>query len=379
VSRKKLVAGLGSGVLAGIVIALVLLNVGVPLAQPNPGAETIVFNPIKEIRKNMVTKLRVWKNGELIYEGKDPISNIWLYLIARDLFMVDFNKFDGKLLDVEGEDKHGGLFRMYPTYNYLSIHLGDGSSASVSDYRIGHKLIEYDIPHETDPFIINDNGTHLNVTVTTTYTSDDSYTLSEVGLIAKIYSHYDYKAYVYSYLVAHDVFPSVSINSGDSLTFAWIFVAKYNDPPLTKKFWLVLFDNFLNIPAYRTSISGFRIENGSHNNADHHAKYMLVTDNVEFSSDLTMSNFTYYTFTDPITENEIGYSVGSDSELHITAQKVVGVSVSNVYGVGYVIHTENAQTDQCEDLLLAYWYFGSPRNVNADDVLRVEIAIDFNA
>jgi len=214
--RRKLFAGLGSGLVAGIVIALVLLNVGAPAAQPQPSelGASMGVKLVIEIHRADGTTEKYVKEGDLILEN-----------FAKTLVTMFSGKNDpdneDKKTEVSGttiEDVSIGT-GMFGCSG--AIRLGNGSitSPSLTDYKLANEIVKFCV-EDAD---ITVNGNNMTVDVFGSYTFDAAATITEVGL-----SYYDYSSTSdpalllgdgYNVLVFHDVLSSpINVNSGDGIT-----------------------------------------------------------------------------------------------------------------------------------------------------------------
>lgn len=234
-SRKKLVTSLGSGLVAGIIATLVLLNVGTPVAWPR--TEASVFYPVKEIKSGMMVALRVYKNDVLVVEKVgDPITDTWINAVASTFFQLyrqgmTFTYTDGSTAGWVYIDAYRNDYR---TKGVLAIGT-DSYPASTSDTKLYGLFMFQEL--DGSNYIIQDNSGWINVTVSHTFIANQSVNIAEAGLELK-----DGRGkYI---LICRDSFTAISLNVDDGLTIEYDFSIK-KDPPFTEYFWGVIINEFL--------------------------------------------------------------------------------------------------------------------------------------
>jgi len=205
----------------------------------------------------MKVRLRIYKNGELVYEDpNDPISIQWLKLVANVLFgcyymgcaqtWYDTNHNEYQFIDTEA---HG--INPIP-----ALAVGTGTTASPSDYKLVNQVTIAQL--NSNNVIVSDTGTSYNIKYRYTFDFSASYTISETGLLLYVLVvPQRTKVYV---LVAHDTFPGVSVAPGDTLSIEYEIVLNYNNPPFTRGFWNLLADYLLGLRGAGTPLSSYRMD-----------------------------------------------------------------------------------------------------------------------
>ena len=100
------------------------------------------------------------------------------------------------------------------------IYIGSGTGApSPSDYKLQSTIKSKVIGSHG----LSKSDTNLNITVSTTFTFDSSYTITEAGLSVEVY-HGDTESS--QVLIARDTFAAIEVSPGDVLTVTYTF--KFN-------------------------------------------------------------------------------------------------------------------------------------------------------
>ena len=367
--NKKYVVVLGAVLVVLVVAAFVVQGYA---SLVGGGGLTVSFDPVKAVRRGVSVELRVWKNHKLVYEGRDPINDNWLKMVVSGVFGFGTRN---PLYPYDISDAKTEHISVYQPLN-LIVYLGDGTSVSTSDNTLpGSNVFSYTIGTSQDPFIIKDNGTAYNVTIVTTYTADSSKTLSDAGLV--IYYKADSNWYEKT-LIVDDSFTSVSLNQGDEISVAWVFIIKYSDPPLVKGFWQLLIEDFLCSEAYGHDMftTGSNPDAQWNINRKGFASLFLgyVTKDITFNSSLIYEDLQNdMVMSDEVLGNEMSASVGSE-EVSVWVSRPVGKSVDSCYGLAYIVRDANSHY-----YLIAYWHFSTVKSLAPDDVVKVHLDIKFNA
>ena len=213
-SRKRFVA-LGSGIVAVIAVALVVLNVGTPagmIAGPHDG--------------NMRASVGV----KLVLEVHRADGETQTYVKEGDLVLLNFAHLLVKLAigndDPEGEDDVtytdgtvGQLVWSANTAN-ATIYLGNATTVSpaISDYKLVNPVVSF--PIQNADILVN--GNNMTVDIYGSYVVSSAINVTEIGLA--FINYYDSNKPA---LMFHDALPTpVQLNAGDSITVHYyIFIS----------------------------------------------------------------------------------------------------------------------------------------------------------
>jgi len=211
------------------------------------------------LNKSMKVRLRIYKNGELVYEDpNDPISIQWLKLVANVLFGCYYMGCAQTWYDVDG-NAHQFIDTEYGGTNPIpALAVGTGTTTSPSDYKLVNQVAIAQL--NSNNVIVSDTGTSYNIKYRYTFDFSASYTISEAGLLLYVdVNLLGGRTNVYV-LVAHDTFPGVSVAPGDTLSIEYEIVLDYSSPPFTRRFWQFLADYLLGLRGVGAPLSSYRMD-----------------------------------------------------------------------------------------------------------------------
>jgi len=381
---RRLVLGVLGGVVASVLIALVVLNVCVPLAvahNNDGGLKSYLVGLKDEVRNHVSVTLEVYKNSELVRRKVgDPISDQWLNLVANYLLGME------AYLDISWKTEDGNVRSAWGTESYEGnpvpkLAIGTGSTAYTTDYALANKVMEVTL--DSSYISVTDTGSVFNVTFTYTFIVDSTYNIGEAGLFIKNkYLTSDY-GWV---LIAHDTFTPVSLQANDGITIKYSFIINYSSPPFLKTFWELLIDYFMGLkgagcPVGATCLDfGYDYYDGWNkcDSAREKLYFAYALNDVAWSSTLNPTP----SVTDKWSLRKIATLVcsGQKISLDVIAIQDNALNTYTVYGLMFYLYSDtNTGTGKSTSYIaIAYIKFDSPINVDCTTFFDVNLTITFN-
>jgi hypothetical protein len=220
--NKYVLSGLG-GLAAGILIALIVMNVAVPttIASDNPTVGVVLVIDVYDKYGNL--KQHYVKEGDLLLKNWIALQQYWFERNADADTGVYVIATGGATKDYDYFCQTGGA----SPYKAV-ILLGNGTTAPVvDDYTLNSEVANFEISGVSITF----SGNDMNLSITGSWVSDASYNISEIGLKIKI-SHNlpgDSGHTEYWVLVFRDVLATtIQLQSGDTISITYTLV--YDNP-----------------------------------------------------------------------------------------------------------------------------------------------------
>ena len=340
------------------------------------------------------------------HKENDPISIQWYRMVANMMFgfirsgaltWYDTGYNERTWVDTELVDHKGSNTASY--FNPKAyISLGDGSGTpSLYDYKMFSEVTK-DVPEMT----VTDDSANSQyiVTYTKTFTIQQDFTLTEVGLLL----YFDVAGvgattYVYL-LVAHDsVSPSIDLVDGDSVSITYQLTIPYNpDGPFTRWFYNALINYWLGYKGSTGSALTLKAESGNTGGIDTSGDYDLyyssddpdVVDGeviyIELGDGSSTASpfFEIYTLGNrlqrkPTTDTQAIAEVNETSSFQVHyIVSFTFTSSASITEIGISYYTDrNAGGGATADYFLwLYWSLPSAIDVGANDGLRVEVTIE---
>ena len=328
------------------------------------------------------------------HKENDPISIQWYRMVANMMFgfirsgaltWYDIGYNERKWVDT-------GSYGINPK---AYIALGNGSGTpSLYDYKLFSEVTK-DIPSMS----VQDDASNQQyiVTYTKTFTVQQDFTLTEVGLLLYLDTNAGgEKTYVYL-LVAHDTLnTTISLVSGDSVSVTYQLTIPYNtNGPFTRWFYNALINYWLGYKGTTGSALTLKAESGNtggidtaeddHYNVWHddvNGEYLYIE--IGSGSSTASPLFETYTLANmlqrkPTTDSQAIAEVNETSsfKLHyiLSFSFTSSASISEI-GVSYYTDRREGDEDIADYYLWLYWSLPSAIDVGANDGLRVEVTIE---
>jgi hypothetical protein len=348
--------------------------------------------PLEASFKNNVLIKVFRKNGEIetYFKKDDPwvlnlpklIMNILLggfYGGTSSAFTFEDGS-TGTMIDTEGDGTN-------PTF---LIGIGNGTAAfSVTDYRLSNKITLISVPSTAVAF--SDNGTCYNLNATASYTASSTKNITETGLFIVVDKAYSGVTNVNLMLARNKLASNITLNSGDTISIAYVLYFPYGKP-FTKQFYGLMLNYFFGLRAYGKQIS-FTTTSGTSTPYDdmwldaagprdaaqenlyfvlgsastiwNYTVYNLRTQ-IAISASPTPFTFSYNS-THAILKNSVTYSFSSSA----TVQEV-GFLIKSID-----INWDTSSTDAytLRDVLVMYFNLTSPINIPAGGTFKFNCTI----
>jgi len=399
-------------------IILIIIVMGYAVARINTGIQDntvrlkILFGRessepgVASLKITASYSLKVYRDGELIAERhkeNDPISIQWYRMVADMMFgfirsgaLTWYDTGYGERNWVDTEIIYECGHACYEFSNPKAyIALGDGSGTpSLHDYKLFSEVTK-DVPEMT----VTDDSANSQyiVTYTKTFTIQQDFTLTEVGLLLYFDANSgDSKTMVYL-LVAHDsVSPSIDLVTGDSVSITYQLTIPYNpDGPFTRWFYNALINYWLGYKGTTGSALTLKAESGNtggiDTGVDYGGDYVENKVNGEYiyieigdGSSTASPFFEIYTLGNrlqrkPTTDSQAIAEINETGsfQMHYILSFTFTSSAS-ITEIGVSYYTDRvAGTNYAGDYYLwLYWSLPSAIDVNANDGLRVEVTIE---
>ena len=193
---KKAILGLGSGIVAGILVVLVVLNVATPVVQNHT---TIGVKLVVEVHRTNGETERYVKEGDLILKN---FANIIIALVSPTSDTEDDKKYVDESGALRGLDNTGGN-------GYICIGTGT-TPASLNDYKLENQVVCFAV-QDGD---ISINGSDIIVDIFASWTTDTAYNITEVGLKTKGLYNDAYPAFIMRDVLTEPI----QLSAGDGIT-----------------------------------------------------------------------------------------------------------------------------------------------------------------
>jgi hypothetical protein len=346
--------------------------------------------PLEASFKNNVLIKVFRKNGEIeTYFKKDDPWVLNLPKLIMDILLGGcyggtssaFTFEDGTtgtMIDTEG----GGT---NPT---LLIGIGNGAAAfSVTDYRLSNKITLISVP--STAVAISDNGTCYNLNATASYTASSLTNITETGLFIVVdkATATSTTTNVNLMLARNKLASNITLNSGDTISIAYVLYFPYGKP-FTKQFFGLMLNYFFGLMAYGKQIS-FTTTDGTSTPYDDMANDAGSTyDNVKENLYLVLGNAsTIWNYTVYKLKTQIATSASpipftfSYNSTHAILKNPATYSFSSsakVQEVGFLIKSIDINTDgtySAKDVLVMYFNLTSPINIPAGGTFKFNCTI----
>jgi len=339
----------------------------------------------------------VERDGRVIaerYKENDPISIQWYRMVADMMF--GFIRSGALTWYDTGYNSRTWVDTGYGGISPKAyIALGNGSGTpSLYDYKLFSEVTK-----AVSSMSVQDDATNQQyiVTYTKTFTIQQDFTLTEVGLLLylDVYEYYD-KTYAYL-LVAHDsVSPSIDLVDGDSVSITYQLTIPYNtNGPFTRWFYNALINYWLGYKGTTGSSLTLKAEGGNTGAIDTavddryaseangvNGEYLYIE--IGSGSSTASPLFETYTLANmlqrlPTTDEQCIAEVNETSSFQIhyilSFSFTSSASISEI-GVSYYTDCNEGESHTADYYLWLYWSLPSPVNVDAGNGLRVEVTIE---
>ena len=211
-SRKRFVA-LGSGIVAVIAVALVVLNVGTPAGM--------VAGPHDSMRTSLGVKLVIQvhhadgSTQTYVKEGDLVMKNFANLLINMMIMGTQDPDGDYTFVNTAGSSTYAVDFNEGTT---AVIAIGNGTTTpTLNDYNLSSEVVSF--PVQDADIIIN--GNNMTIDIFGSYVVNNAVNVTEVGLATLLTN-------AGRVLLFHDVLPSpIQLNAGDGITIHY-YINIYN-------------------------------------------------------------------------------------------------------------------------------------------------------
>jgi len=285
---------------------------------------------------------------------------------------------DGQVKTQVETEYAGSYSDIYP---YMAIGIGTGSAApSFYDVDLSNLIALIDVA--AAGVSVTDNGTHIIASYTVSYSASSAVTVQEVGLYWKA-ADYSTNTYRY-YLFARDVLSqSISLLANDVLAVTYTVAFKYNQPPMTYNFAVLMFNYLFGLKYYGKALTFTTTDGTGSNTVDYgtggmpgYAKVrfgsgspsytpkisnvrsaLATTDSVQVDARSNSTHF-YFTLT-------VGYPFTS------------AVTVSEAALIIDSIDIDGSGGNNAKQLLVLYFPISSPVDVPAGGAVKFQFTIAF--
>jgi hypothetical protein len=214
--NKYVLSGL-SGLAAGIILALIAMNVITPPAaaiNDNPSIGVLltidVYGPDGSLKQHYV------KEGDLLLKNWIALQQYWFMYNPDSNTGINPKNTGGTVGDCSYWQTNGN------SGYKADIVLGNGTtSPAIDDYTLNNKLVTFDI----SSINIMTSGNDMNLSITGSWVADSSYNITEVGLEIRAYCG----ANAYPLLIFRDVLATpITLNAQDTISVTYTLM--YDNP-----------------------------------------------------------------------------------------------------------------------------------------------------
>jgi len=361
---------------------------GQSTVEKNLGAEVKLINTIT------VTVKRANGEVETYVKHGDPwlknffalITNAFFgryYVSAYSIYKVDGSTFT--------QPEWAFTCSGYALYPLVAIGVGTGST-SVSPYDYELAILTQRIDVASTGTVCNDNGTHIDMSFSASYTASDSITIREVGLYWKGYSFCGYTAFYV--LMARDLITPITLAANDVLTVTYSVSIPYNRAPMLKNLAALMANYIFGMKNYGKSISFLTMTSTTTDVMD------IGIDYYYNSYEDTIQEYAYVTIGsgDPIYRPTLSnlYQRVANSSSYVTINLAlnsthavislsgVGITVTTnsyvIKEVGLFIKSTDINPDKAtnkQDVLLLYFPLSTPVSVPAGSGIKFTFTLAF--
>ncbi|MEM1810185.1 MAG: hypothetical protein QW324_04925 [Thermofilaceae archaeon] len=204
-------------------------------------------------------KVQVYRGGQLVAEqekvGDRLLNNFWVLVLNSFL-----GRYYNSPLAIYRVD--GGTFTQ-PDWDYLlggstanpSLAVGFGSGGTditFFDFELPSRLARVDVP--STAYSLTDNGTHIIVTASGSWTASSAATVADVGLYWRGYSYGSSTAFYV--LIARDTLPTpIAVQANDVVIATYTITIAYNRPPFLKNLAALIANYILGARNYGRAVN----------------------------------------------------------------------------------------------------------------------------
>ncbi|MEM2678104.1 MAG: hypothetical protein QXU62_05630 [Thermofilaceae archaeon] len=203
-------------------------------------------------------KVQVYRGGRLVQEqekvGDRLLANFWGLILnaflGRYYNQYTLYKVDGTTFAQPDWDLVVSSMNLLPL---LAIGFGGGgTSVSFFDYELPALLARVDV--SSSSYSVSDNGTHITVTASVSWTATSATTVADVGLYWKGYAFGSTSAFYV--LIARDTLPTpIQVEANDIVIATYTISIAYNRPPMLKNLAALIANYILGAKYYNRAIT----------------------------------------------------------------------------------------------------------------------------
>jgi hypothetical protein len=347
---------------------------------------------VKLVNTITVTVNRANGEVETYVKHGDPWLRNFFALITNAFFgryyvsAYSIYKVDGSTFTQPEWASIGGSTGYFPS---VAIGVGTGST-SVTPYDYELTTLTQRIDVSSTYALRNDNGTHINMSFSASYTASSDITIREVGLYWKGYSIGSNTAFYV--LMARDLITPINLAANDVLTATYSVSIPYSQAPMLKNLAALMTNYIFGMKSYSKSIS-FTTIGGTTTDA------MDIGHDCGGGSYDIINEYVYVTIGsgDPIYRPTLSnlYSRVANSSSYVTISLNlnsthavislggVGVIVTNSYVIkeaGLLIKSTDIDASfntNSQDVLLLYFPLSTPVSVPAGSGVKFTFTLAF--
>ncbi|MEM1908332.1 MAG: hypothetical protein QXT79_03065 [Thermofilaceae archaeon] len=204
-------------------------------------------------------KVQVYRGGQLVAEqekvGDRLLYNFWALILNSffgryydsplTIYRVDgttFTRPDWGLL-------HGGS----TAYPLLAVGFGSGGTdITFFDFELPSRLARVDVP--STAYLLTDNGTHIIVTASGSWTANRDAIVADVGLYWRGYSYGSSTAFYV--LIARDTLPTpIAVQANDVVIATYTIAIAYSRPPFLRNLAALIANCILGAGHYGRAVT----------------------------------------------------------------------------------------------------------------------------
>ncbi|MEM1679547.1 MAG: hypothetical protein QXD20_10010 [Ignisphaera sp.] len=205
-------------------------------------------------------KVQVYRGGQIIAE-QEKVGDRLLYNFWALILNCFLGRYYNSPLSIYRVD--GGTFTR-PDWEYIygsssvvspSLAVGFGSGGTgitFFDYELPSLLARVDVPSTT--YSLTDNGTHITISASGSWTASGAATVADVGLYWRGYSYGSSTAFYV--LIARDTLPTpIAVQENDVVIATYTITIAYNRPPFLKNLAALIANYILGARNYGRAVN----------------------------------------------------------------------------------------------------------------------------
>ncbi|MEM4853795.1 MAG: hypothetical protein QXQ60_09525 [Thermofilum sp.] len=204
-------------------------------------------------------KVQVYRGGQLVAEqekvGDRLLYNFWALIL--NAFLGRYYNSPLAIYRVDGTtftQPEWEYITGTPTYNpMLAVGFGSGgTSVFFFDYELPSLLARVDVP--STGYSLTDNGTHIIISASGSWTASNAATVADVGLYWRGYSFGSTTAFYV--LIARDTLPTpIAVQANDVVIATYTITIAYNRPPFLKNLAALIANYILGARYYGKAVT----------------------------------------------------------------------------------------------------------------------------